>query len=78
MDNYNNLNTCNVLYNRPSQLDKTYASENINDDNRLAYKLKLLQLSPAFLREGGMNISRQRFRTVLMEMSLNFYAFPLH
>lgn len=53
MDKYNNLNTCNVLYNRPSQLDKTYASENINDDNRLAYKLKLLQLSPAFLREGA-------------------------
>lgn len=53
MDKYNNLNTRNVLYNRPSQLDKTYASENINDDNRLAYKLKLLQLSPAFLREGA-------------------------
>ncbi len=53
MDKYNNLNTCNVLYNRPSCLDKTYASENINDDNRLAYKLKLLQLSPAFLREGA-------------------------
>ncbi len=53
MDKYNNLNTYNVLYNRPSQLDKTYASENINDDNRLAYKLKLLQLSPAFLREGA-------------------------
>lgn len=53
MDKYNNLNTCNVLYNRPSQLDKTYASENINDDNRLAYKLKLLQLSPAFIREGA-------------------------
>lgn len=53
MDKYNNLNTRNVLYNRPSQLDITYASENINDDNRLAYKLKLLQLSPAFLREGA-------------------------
>lgn len=53
MDKYNNLNTHNVLYNRPSQLDVTYASENINDDNRLAYKLKLLQLSPAFIREGA-------------------------
>ena len=53
MDKYNNLNTHNVLYNRPSQLDITYASENINDDNRLAYKLKLLQLSPAFIREGA-------------------------
>lgn len=53
MEIYENLNTCNVLYNRPSQLDKTYASENINDDNRLLYKLKLLQLSPAFLRKGA-------------------------
>ena len=53
MDRYNNLNTRNVLYNRPSQLDITYASKNINDDNRLAYKLKLLQLSPAFIREGA-------------------------
>ena len=38
MDKYNNLNTRNVLYNRPSCLDKTYATKNINDDNRLAYK----------------------------------------
>lgn len=53
MDRYNNLNTRNVLYNRPSQLDITYALKNINDDNRLAYKLKLLQLSPAFIREGA-------------------------
>lgn len=53
MDKYNNLNTCNVLYNRPSCLDKTYASENINENNRLLYKLKLLQLSPAFLRNGA-------------------------
>ena len=53
MDKYNNLNTCNILYNRPSQLDKTYASENINENNRLLYKLKLLQLSPAFLRDGA-------------------------
>ena len=59
MDKYNNLNTCNVLYNRPSQLDKTYASENINDDNRYlsrayirsyyffgAYELQLLLKKP--------------------------------
>lgn len=61
MDKYNNLNICNVLYNRPSQLDKTYASENINDDNRLLYKLKLLQLSPEFLRDGAY----EYFRTVV-------------
>lgn len=53
MDKYNILNKCNVLYNRPSCLDKTYASENINENNRLLYKLKLLQLSPAFLRDGA-------------------------
>lgn len=53
MDKYNILNKCNVLYNRPSHLDKTYASENINENNRLLYKLKLLQLSPAFLRDGA-------------------------
>lgn len=52
MDIYENLNTCNVLYNRPSCLDKTYATKNITDNNRLLYKLKLLQLSPAFLRDG--------------------------
>lgn len=27
MEIYENLNTCNVLYNRPSCLDKTYATK---------------------------------------------------
>lgn len=78
MEIYENLNTCNVLYNRPSCLDKTYATKNITDNNRLLYKLKLLQLSPAFLRDGVMNISSLQLRAVLTEMSPNFYVFPLH
>ena len=57
MDKYNNLNTYNVLYNRPSYLDKTYAIKNINDDNRLAYKFvnfscKFLLKLPVFKELG--------------------------